>query len=178
MEFSDKYKEEKGKEENKIDKKKVNYIKFNLNAETKIDDLMYKYIYIRDNISEDRIKIGKGPLLNAFEEGKILILEEINLAPKEVLQSIGQYLDNKMFSTELKNKELKYHSIHPNFALIATQNPLKGSFFNKIKNLGYASFSRFQKINFEKFNEEELLKIAKGLSRKEKIEIDEQILKI
>lgn len=175
MEFGDKFKDKTGKDENKIDKKNVNYIKFNLSAETKIDNLMDKYV--GDSKSVCGIKIEKGAFLKAFEEGKILILDEINLAPKEVLECIGQSLDNKILSTELTGKELKCHPVHPNFALIATQNPLKGSFFNKRQNLGYAFFSRFQKVNCEKFNEEELLKIAKGLSEKEKIEIDENILK-
>ena len=175
MEFGDKFKDKKGKEENKIDKKEVNYIKFNLSAETKIDNLMDKYV--GDSKSVCGIKIEKGAFYKAFEEGKILILDEINLAPKEVLDCIGQSLDNKILSTELTGKELKCHPVHPNFALIATQNPLKGSFSNKRQNLGYAFFSRFQKVNCEKFNEAELLKIAKGLSKKEKIDIDEEILK-
>ena len=67
--------------------------------------------------------------------------------------------------------------MHKNFALIATQRPLKGSFVNKKQNLGYAFFSRFQKVNCVKFNEDELFNIANGLAKKENINIDEEILK-
>ncbi len=153
----------------------VNYIKFNLSADTKIDNLMNKYV--GDSKSVTGIKIESGAFYKAFKEGKILILDEINLASKEVLECIGQALDSKVLSTELTGKELEPCEMHPNFALIATQNPLKGSFVNKRQNLGYAFFSRFQKVNCIKFNEDELLNIANGLAKKENINIDERILK-
>ena len=132
--------------------------------------------YVGDKKSVSGIKIEKGAFFKAFEKGKILILDEINLASKEVLDCIGQALDNKILSTELTGKELKSYDMNKNFALIATQNPLKGSFLNKRQNLGYAFFSRFQKVNCEKFNKEELLRIAKGLAEKEQIKIKEEIL--
>ncbi len=163
-----------GKENEEQKDKKINYIKFNLSADTKIDNLMNKYV--GDQKSVSGIKIEKGAFFKAFEKGKILILDEINLASKEVLDCIGQALDNKILSTELTGKELKSYEMNKNFALIATQNPLKGSFLNKRQNLGYAFFSRFQKVNCEKFNKEELLRIAKGLAEKEQIKIDEEIL--
>ena len=162
------------KNKDKNEKKKVNYIKFNLSAETKIDNLMNKYV--GDNKSVSGIKIEMGAFYKSFKRGKILILDEINLASKEVLDCIGQALDNKVLSTELTGKELKSCKMHKNFALIATQNPLKGSFLNKRQNLGYGFFSRFQKVNCEKFNEAELLAIAKGLAKKDNIDIDEGIL--
>ena len=162
------------KNKDKNEKKKVNYIKFNLSAETKIDNLMNKYV--GDNKSVSGIKIEMGAFYKSFKRGKILILDEINLASKEVLDCIGQALDNKVLSTELTGKELKSCKMHKNFALIATQNPLKGSFLNKRQNLGYGFFSRFQKVNCEKFNEDELLEIAKGLAKKDNIDIDEEIL--
>ena len=173
MEYDDKYKEINKKD--KKCKKNVNYIKFNLSADTKIDNLMNKYV--GDNKSVSGIKIEKGSFLKAFIEGKILILDEINLASKEVLDCIGQALDSKVLSTELTGEGLQTKLMNENFALIATQNPLKGSFLNKRQNLGYAFFSRFQKVNCEKFNEDELFEIAKGLAKKENIEINDDILK-
>ncbi len=164
----------KGKEDDKH-KEHSNYIKFNLSADTKIDNLMNKYV--GDNKSISGIKIESGAFYKSFQKGKILILDEINLASKEVLDCIGQALDSKLLSTELIGKELESCKMHKNFALIATQNPLKGSFINKRQNLGYAFFSRFQKVNCEKFSEEELFKIALGLAKKENVKIDESILK-
>ncbi len=160
---------------NNENEEKCNYIKFNLSADTKIDNLMNKYV--GDNKSVSGIKIENGAFYKAFVKGKILILDEINLASKEVLDCIGQALDSKILSTELTGKELESFKMHPNFALIATQNPLKGSFINKRQNLGYAFFSRFQKVNCDKFSEEELFNIAIGLAKKGGANIDENILK-
>ncbi len=66
--------------------------------------------------------------------------------------------------------------MHPNFALIATQNSLKDSFFNKRQNLSYAFFSRFQKVTCEKFNEYELFEIVLRIKEKNNIKIDNNIL--
>jgi len=114
----------------KENEEKCNYIKFNLSADTKIDNLMNKYV--GDNKSVSGIKIENGAFYKAFVRGKILILDEINLASKEVLDCIGQALDSKILSTELTGKELECCEMHPNFALIATQNPLKGAFIADI----------------------------------------------
>ena len=106
MEYSNEIlKEEEKKEEKDKNKKKTNYIKFNLSADTKIDNLMNKYI--GDSKSVTGIKIESGAFYKAFTEGKILILDEINLASKEVLDCIGQAFDSKVLSTELTGKELK-----------------------------------------------------------------------
>ena len=160
MEYSNNIYDDENKHEddyeqsNYNEKDKSNYIKFNLSADTKIDNLMNKYI--GDSKSFTGIKIESGAFYKAFKYGKILILDEINLASKEVLECIGQALDSKVLSTELTGKELKSCEMHKNFALIATQRPLKGSFVNKRQNSGYAFFSRFQKVKCVKFNEYEL----------------------
>ena len=64
----------------KENEEKCNYIKFNLSADTKIDNLMNKYV--GDNKSVSGIKIENGAFYKAFVRGKILILDEINLASK------------------------------------------------------------------------------------------------
>ena len=46
--------------------------------------------------------------------------------------------------------------MHKNFGIIATQNPNKGDFANKRQELGIGFLSRFQKINFPNFTNEEL----------------------
>ena len=38
-----------------------------------------------------------GPFIDAYKNGRILILDEINLASKTVLQCIGEAIDNKTF---------------------------------------------------------------------------------
>ena len=68
MEYDDKYKEINKKD--KKCKKNVNYIKFNLSADTKIDNLMNKYV--GDNKSVSGIKIEMGAFYKSFKRGKIL----------------------------------------------------------------------------------------------------------
>ena len=64
--------------------KKEEYIKFDLSADVKINDLMQKFI--GDNNFFSGLEIIDGPFLKAFKEGIPLILDEINLASEEVLQ--------------------------------------------------------------------------------------------
>ena len=59
--------------------------------------------YVCDSKSVTGIKIESGAFYKAFKHGKILILDEINLASKEVLDCIGQALDSKILSTLEKN---------------------------------------------------------------------------
>jgi midasin (ATPase involved in ribosome maturation) len=81
------------------------------------------------------------------------------------LECIQQALDSKELSVECSGKELKKYKMHPNFGIIATQNPNKGAFANKRQELGILFLSRFQKIIFPNFIKEELIDIAKGLAK-------------
>ena len=139
-----------------------NLLRFNLSQETKIDDLISKYV--GDQNSFAKIRIEDGPFLKAYRDGKILLLDEINLSQPSVLQSIQQALDNKMFSAEITGKGLVNIKMHKNFALVGTQNPNKGSFAGMRKDLPEGFLSRFQRIVFPGFTEEELINIALGLA--------------
>ena len=137
-------------------------IRFNLSAETKVDDLIAKYT--GDPESPAGLKIENGPFFRAFTEGNLLLLDEINLAPSSVLQCIQQALDSKILSLEIPGRPLQQYSMHKNFSLIATQNPNTGAFANKRQDLGVEFLSRFQKIYFPEFEPEELKDIAIGLA--------------
>ena len=139
-----------------------NLLRFNLSQETKIDDLISKYV--GDQNSFAKIRIEDGPFLKAYRDGKILLLDEINLAQPSVLQSIQQALDNKMFSSDITGKGLVNIEMNKNFALIGTQNPNKGAFSGMRKDLPEGFLSRFQRIVFPGFTEEELVNIALGLA--------------
>ena len=90
--------------------------------------------YVGDSESLIGLKVKNGPFLDAYINGKILLLDEINLASKNVLQCIQQSLDNGYISVETNGKGLIRHNMNENFCLIATQNPNKGGFFGKGKN--------------------------------------------
>ena len=160
-------------------KKKDELLRFNLSAETKIDDLLVKYS--GDNNSASGLKVEEGVFFRAYTKGHKILLDEINLAPREVLECIQQSLDSKVLSVESSGKVLKKYDMHENFGIIATQNPNKGAFANKRQDLGIGFLSRFQKINFPNFSESELIDIAKGLAKqngyKGKVDILEDIVR-
>ena len=148
-------------DENENEEKKE-LIRFNLSAETKVDDLIAKYT--GDPQSPAGLKIENGPFFRAFTQGNLLLLDEINLAPSSVLQCIQQALDSKILSLEIPGRPLQQYEMHENFSLIATQNPNTGAFANKRQDLGIEFLSRFQKICFPEFEPEELKDIAIGLA--------------
>ena len=144
-------------------KEEDNLLRFNLSQETKIDDLISKYV--GDQNSFAKLRIEDGPFLKAYRDGKILLLDEINLAQPSVLQCIQQALDNKMFSSDITGKGLITIKMNDNFALVATQNPNKGAFSGMRKDLPEGILSRFQRIVFPGFTEDELINIALGLAK-------------
>ncbi|KAH0800171.1 Dynein heavy chain, cytoplasmic [Histomonas meleagridis] len=139
-------------------------IRFNLSSETKTCDLLGRYV--GETNSWAGIIVKPGPFLQAFSQGKCLLLDEINLASPSVLQCIEEALDSGVISVEIPGMPLKAIKMHPEFRLIATQNPNKGLFANKRQDLGIKFLSRFQIINFPQFTEVELLKIGQGLAQR------------
>ena len=155
-----------------LDKK---LIRFNLSSDTKSSNLIGNYAGNPEKWSG--LEMKNGPYLDAFKNGFVLLLDEINLANPECLQFINDTLDSDVISTELNGKTIKIKR-HPNFMLIATQNPNKGLFTHKRKDLGDDFKSRFQTINFPEISNEELLLIAKGLAKKFKYEKEKIIEKL
>ena len=72
--------------------------------------------------------------MNHIQKDKIL-LDEINLTPKEVLECIQLTLDNKVLRVELSGRELRKYEMKKYFVIIATQNPNKGALTNKRQEL-------------------------------------------
>jgi len=149
-------------------------IRFNLSSETKAADLLGRYV--GDQNSWAGIRLQMGQFIDAFENGKVLLLDEINLASQECLQFIEEALDSGEISTELPGKPLLRIKMHPNFRLIATQNPNKGLFAHKRKDLGQKFISRFQVVNFPEFSKDELREIAKGLAEQFHLEGQEDLI--
>jgi midasin len=84
-------------------------------------------------------------LVEAARTGAWLVLDELNLAPTDVLEALNRLLDD--------NRELFLHETqtvvkpHPEFMLFATQNP-PGSYGGR-KNLSRAFRNRFVELHFE-----------------------------
>ena len=135
-----------------------------MSAETKIDDLLAKYINDPEK-SLIGFKVQYGPFLDAYVNGKIIIFDETNLASANILQCIQQPLDNNFISLEINGNCLLKKKKHKNFGIIATQNPNKGIFEGKRQELGPEFLSRFQRINFPDITKEEMKKIAFGIAK-------------
>ena len=151
-------------------------IRFNLSSETKSTDLLGRYVGEADSWAG--IKMLPGPFITAFEFGKTLLLDEINLGSTECLQFIESILDSGVISVELPGVPLREIKMHPEFRLIATQNPNKDLFIHKRQDLSTKFKSRFQVINFPEFKDE-LFDIAVGLAKKYNYQDEEweQIIK-
>ncbi|KAK8854131.1 hypothetical protein M9Y10_016685 [Tritrichomonas musculus] len=149
-------------------------LKFNLSSETKASYLLGKYRGDVDSWSG--LSMTEGPFRNAYENGYILLLDDINLASAECLKFISKALDSKKISVELPGMPLREIPMHPDFKLIATQNPNKGLFASKRQYLDPAFLSRFQIIDFPPFCKDELIEIAKGLAESLKYNASDQFI--
>ena len=116
-----------------------------------------------------------GPFIEAYKKGRVLILDEINLASITVLQCIQESLDNNFSSIDIPGRPLKKINKKKGFSLIATQNPNTGLYAHKRQNIGKEFLSRFQIIYFPPFTENELVKIALGLGERFKLKNNTEI---
>ena len=157
-----------------VAKTKRPLIRFNMSSDTVPADLLGKMVGDKNSLAG--ISSQEGHFLKAFKYGHPLLLDEINLASQAVLQCIEEALDSEVISIEIPGFPLTIIKKHPDFALIATQNPNKGLFANKRQNLGKKFMSKFQVITFPEFSEDELNKIAIGLARNFKFKGETKIL--
>ena len=146
-----------------IAKTKRPLIRFNMSSDTVTSDLLGKIVGDKNSLAG--ISSQEGNFLKAFKYGHPLLLDEINLASQSVLQCIEEALDSEVISIEIPGFPLTLIKKHPDFSLIATQNPNKGLFANKRQNLGKKFMSKFQVITFPEFTEDELYEIAIGLGK-------------
>ena len=142
---------------NKLGEDSLEFIKFNLSSEVKINDLIKKFVGDKNSLSG--IKIVDGPFFKAFKEGIPLILDEINLASEEVLQCIEGSLDSGEINVVIPGIGLVKQKKKEGFCLIATQNPNKNYYMNKRQNLSQSFLSHFIILRFPCFEIEELKEI-------------------
>ena len=70
--------------------------------------------------------------VEAYEEDYYLLLSEINLVTKEVIQWIEDAINSKVLSLQ-NNGEVFNIKINPNFFLFDDRNPNEGKFAGKIQ---------------------------------------------
>ena len=125
-------------------------VRINNHNHTEIEE--YIGTYLPD--TRGKLVFQEGILIEALRNGYWIILDELNLARSEILESLNRLLDD---NKELFVPELQAHiKPHENFRLFATQNP---THYSGRKELSKAFKNRFIQIYFEEISEFDLEKI-------------------
>lgn len=109
--------------------------------------------YVADAVG--KLTFKEGILCEAMRKGYWLILDELNLAPSEVLEALNRVLDDnrELFIPETQT----VIKAHEKFMLFATQNP--PGLYGGRKELSRAFKNRFIEIQFSQIPPEELVTI-------------------
>ncbi|KAI9830098.1 MAG: hypothetical protein M1826_005091 [Phylliscum demangeonii] len=116
---------------------------------------LQEYLGTYSSDKEGRLRFQEGVLVRGVREGHWIILDELNLAPTDVLEALNRLLDD--------NRELRIPETqeilkpHPGFMLLATQNP--AGVYGGRKFLSRAFRNRFIELHFGEIPENELEKI-------------------
>ena len=127
-------------------------IRINNHEHTDIEE--YIGSYIPD--AKGKLVFQEGLLVEAVRNGYWVILDELNLAPSEVLEALNRLLDdnNELFIVETQDVV----KAHPEFRLFATQNPTEG--YGGRKELSEAFKNRFIILHAEEIPHKELSTIV------------------
>ena len=149
------------------DLQNLELIRINLSSETTIEDLMGRLISDKDN-SFSGFKYKEGAFADAYSKGKVLLLDEVNLAPNPVLQCMLTALDSDKITQSIPGIGLKTFERHKNFRIVATQNPKIGAFSATRDRLSSKFLETFQVVEFPEFSASELSEIAHQVAKKQK----------
>ena len=122
--------------------KGLELIKFYLSSETTSEDLFGRLISDKNQWSG--FSFFEGPFIQAFKEGKVFLLDEVNLASKTILQFMESALDSGEICQEVPGRQFLYYEKNPKFRIVATQNPAIGNFTYKRDELSEKFFKDFK----------------------------------
>ncbi|KAH3662481.1 hypothetical protein OGAPHI_005733 [Ogataea philodendri] len=110
--------------------------------------------YLGTYVSDDTGKLvfREGVLVDALRKGHWIVLDELNLAPTDVLEALNRLLDDnrELFIPETQ----EVVTPHPDFMLFATQNP--PGLYGGRKILSKAFRNRFLELHFDDIPQDEL----------------------
>lgn len=124
------------------------FVRINNHEHTDLQEYLGTYVSGPDG----RLQYQEGVLVHALREGYWVVLDELNLAPTDVLEALNRLLDD--------NRELLIPETqqvvrpHENFMLFATQNP--PGMYGGRKNLSRAFRNRFLELHFDDIPDDEL----------------------
>ncbi|VVB16038.1 unnamed protein product [Arabis nemorensis] len=127
------------------------FVRINNHEQTDLQEYLGSYM----TDSSGKLIFHEGALVKAVRDGHWIVLDELNLAPSDVLEALNRLLDDnrELFVPELQ----KTISAHPNFMLFATQNP--PALYGGRKILSRAFRNRFVEIHVDEIPEDELSEI-------------------
>ncbi|EAQ89112.1 hypothetical protein CHGG_05731 [Chaetomium globosum CBS 148.51] len=133
------------------------FVRINNHEHTDLQE--YLGTYVSD--SEGKLKFQEGVLVQAMREGSWIVLDELNLAPTDVLEALNRLLDDNRELLIPETQEI----VRPaeNFCLFATQNP--PGLYGGRKVLSRAFRNRFLELHFDDIPESELETILQKRSR-------------
>ncbi|XVF27001.1 hypothetical protein REPUB_Repub14bG0069100 [Reevesia pubescens] len=129
------------------------FVRINNHEHTDLQE--YLGTYITD--AHGKLVFQEGVLVKAVRNGYWIVLDELNLAPTDVLEALNRLLDDnrELFVPELRETI----RAHPDFMLFGTQNP--PTVYGGRKMLSRAFRNRFVEIHVDEIPEDELSTILK-----------------
>ncbi|KAI1505402.1 P-loop containing nucleoside triphosphate hydrolase protein [Biscogniauxia marginata] len=124
------------------------FVRINNHEHTDLQE--YLGTYISD--SEGKLRFQEGLLVQALRQGHWIVLDELNLAPTDVLEALNRLLDDNRELLIPETQEVVRP--HENFMLFATQNP--PGLYGGRKVLSRAFRNRFLELHFDDIPEDEL----------------------
>ncbi|KAI0081619.1 midasin [Panus rudis PR-1116 ss-1] len=125
------------------------FVRINNHEHTDIQE--YTGTYVSDPAT-GKLIFRDGLLVRALREGHWIVLDELNLAPTDVLEALNRLLDDNRELVIPETQEVV--KPHPHFLLFATQNP-PGLYAGR-KVLSRAFRNRFLEVHFEDVPQGEL----------------------
>ncbi|KAJ6011835.1 hypothetical protein N7499_013194 [Penicillium canescens] len=133
------------------------FVRINNHEHTDLQEYLGSYISTDDG----SLKYQEGVLVEALRNGYWIVLDELNLAPSDVLEALNRLLDDNRELFIPETQEVVHP--HPNFMLFATQNP--AGLYGGRKVLSRAFRNRFLELHFDDIPESELEFILKERSQ-------------
>jgi len=130
------------------------FVRINNHEHTDIQEYIGSYV---TNPETGRLVFQDGLLVRALRRGDWIVLDELNLAPTDVLEALNRLLDD--------NRELLVPETgeiikpHPHFMIFATQNP--PGLYGGRKILSRAFRNRFLEVHFQDVPQQELEQIIR-----------------
>lgn len=111
-----------------------------------------EYIGCYSSDEHGKLVFKEGVLIDAMRKGYWIILDELNLAPTDVLEALNRLLDDNRELFVAETQEVV--KAHPRFMLFATQNP--PGLYGGRKVLSRAFRNRFVELHFNELPSSEL----------------------